>query len=275
MTQFKPFRLLLLFLPSLMFLSETFGDEQPILKIGVYERSFFHEKGPDGIWHGLDVDIVNGIFAKTQYTYEYVELPWKRTLLLMQSGDIDIALSAAPLPERKQYAIFSDTPFRLGHNALYVAKNNLTLFANINRLADIKNTNLRIGIMRGVSYSDEFEALKSEPWFQQHLITVDDPDRLPTMLLLRRVDGYLDSAYDGQRRVQSNPKAKSQISQYKLITSEEEATTYLMFSKHSMSEQAVQEINAAMRALVDSGEYQQLLAKYDLLDLQNNTYISK
>lgn len=245
-------------------------DERTHLRIGIYERPLFRERDDQGFWHGLDIDIVKAVFERTPYTYEFIDLPWQRNLRLIQNGTIDIGLSAAPLEERKAYAYFSEAPFRLGHNALYVNREKMAFFEGIHHLADIKDTDIRLGIMRGVSYSDEFEKLAEEDWFKQHLITIDDRDRLPEMLMLDRIDAYLDSAYDGQRRLQLDPKAKAHIKRFRLITTHDEAVTYMMFSKRSVPILTVDKINQALNEFVASGGYQRLLSDYHLEDVEHS-----
>lgn len=243
-------------------------DDSVHLKIGLYERTLFREKNAQGEWHGLDVDIVKATMDNTSFTYEFIDLPWQRSLRFLENGTIDILLSAAPLEDRKAYAYFSSNPFRLGHNALYIDNQKKASFANVHSLADLQGTNLRLGVLRGASYSDGYENLLQQEWFRQHLVVIDDRDRLPDMLMLNRIDAYLESAYDGQRRILLDPKASERISRYQLVTTHEEATTYMMFSKKSVSPAVVNQIDAALAHIVENGTYARLLADYQLEDVE-------
>ncbi|MDF2179161.1 transporter substrate-binding domain-containing protein [Aliiglaciecola sp. CAU 1673] len=227
--------------------------------IGIQERPLYREKSPSGEWSGIDIDIVQAVFAQSPFQFELVESPWQRILKEVELGAYDMALSAAKTPERERYARFSTVPFRQGHNMLFVGTEHLQALQNITQLSDLKGRKFKLGVLRGISYSDEFDQLSNQSWFKQSLVVLDQADRLPQMLLLGRIEGYLDSEYGGQQRVNTHSEYAGKIKALAYMTTEQEAQTFLMFSKLSVSEEDVAVFDAALAQIRELGILEQIL----------------
>jgi len=252
------FRLLLSFLIIAAFESES---KDRVLKIGINERPFFSEKGKKDKWTGMDPELMALILEHANLPYLYQEQPWKRTLHNLRTGKTDLAFAAGKTPAREKYATFSKFPFRLGHNMLYTKADFEHTFKNVTQLKSFKDANLRIGVVRGNSYSNEYESLIKKHWFKNKLLVVDHANRLPQLLLKNRIDLYIDSQYAGLNRIRNQNINDVQAASF--ITNDEQARTYLIFSNQSMPTQLIQKINDSMQALFESGEYQALIDKYD------------
>lgn len=232
--------------------------------IGIHERPFYREKSAGGSWSGVDIDLVTAIFKQSKHEFQLVELPWKRTLIELQTGKIDIALSAAKTEERMQYAYFSASSFRPGHNVLYIDVRKQNRFKQVQSLQDLLHRNFKIGVIRGVSYSDSYDALLRNKQFVVNLVVLDSTARLPHMLLKGRIDGYLDSEFGGTFKVNDNPLFKQKIIAKMKITNVEEAQTYLMFSKKSVTKEDVNVINLALDGVLAEGQLERIIARYGL-----------
>ena len=250
------FLIIFLLLPQPL-LAET--KTKDIMLIGVHERINYREKSPNGFWSGIDIMLLDAIFANTPYRYELVELPWQRTLSSLQQGKVDMALSAALLPERELYAWFTSEIFREGHNVLFSSKAKSPLFEHMDSLSDIIGSDIRLGVVRGVSYSDEYDALKTDPRFTQHLIYLSETTPLADMLIHDRIDAFLDSEYGGLKMISENPDYQAKIIAVKRITSPQEAQTYLMFSKKTVSPEMAAIFDDAIELLKADGSYKTIL----------------
>lgn len=248
------------FLASLSIAAQATVQQDKTLTIGIHERANYREKSANGQWYGIDIQLLDAIFAQTAYRYKLVELPWQRTLNSLQQGKVDMTVSAALLPERQNYAWFSKQVFRDGHNVLFTLKSKLPLFENVSSLSKLMNKNLRLGVVRGVSYSDEYDELASETWFSSNLIYLADTAPLADMLIHNRIDAYLDSEYGGMKIISENPDYQHQIRSVIRITSPEEAQTHLMFSKKTVTPEVVAIFDAALATLISDGTYQAILA---------------
>lgn len=79
--------------------------------IGVNQRDIYRMKNEEGIWTGLDIELITAVFRRTPYTFKVVDMPWTRVLKSIESGSIDITLAAVVAPERENYAFFLNKSF--------------------------------------------------------------------------------------------------------------------------------------------------------------------
>ncbi|MBE1301171.1 MAG: transporter substrate-binding domain-containing protein [Alteromonadaceae bacterium] len=130
------------FIITLLIASKTSGEtlfKAPI-KIGIHERFVYREKQLDGSWKGLDVDLMSSISKKAGFIFQLIEFPWKRTLKMVETGDVDIALSAAVTPEREKYALFSRSIYCVGHNVMFIKIADKHRFNDITTLANLEGS---------------------------------------------------------------------------------------------------------------------------------------
>lgn len=238
-------------------------DGSEPLKIGYYERNPFQHRTEDNMVEGLDIDLISSIMDEAGLQYRFVSVPWKRILHMLSLGTLDIAMSAAILPERQKYAHFSNEVFRLGQNALFVRTDDFDKFSTINQLSDLKNIDFKLGVVRGIAYSYEYEALLKEEWFQSRLVTVDTKTRPIELLLRNRVDGYLDSDFGGRYRIIQDNK-QNQVKRLIHLMKAEDSKGYLMFSKKTVNLDLVSKIDAVMAKLKANGQYEKIFSKYQL-----------
>ena len=210
---------------------------------------------------GLDFEIFNAILTKAGYTPEYTELPWKRHLHYIKTGEMDAAMGASVSEERKRYAIFTQ-PYRKETIKLFVRKgkaNNI----NLNTLKDLADSNYMIGIESGYYYGDEYKALMTTTEFQEHIIEVVDIEENVTLLLKGHIDGFLvDPA-----------TIKSFANKYQMNGEFEQHTLniyqsdiHIMFSKATVSDDMVKAVDNAIGAMRKSGELDKIINKWSLLN---------
>lgn len=246
--------------------TSAYGPLQAVsrtLRVGFYERPPFQWIDSEGKPAGLDIELMQLIASESAYTLDFQEYPWNRIVSNLRAGELDIALSAAPLPERQMYAHFSSESFRLGHNALFVG-NELELgnygSETLKRFLDSGYT---LAVRRGVSYSDEYQRLLMTGDYEGQLHVVNDDQQSINLLLKKRVQGFLMSEFSGLDEVRKRC-LHNRIRFLSYLSDDEDALSYLMMSKKSVSEAMVKDINAAMARLKANGAYQKVIDKYRL-----------
>ncbi|WP_186645566.1 substrate-binding periplasmic protein [Fluviispira vulneris] len=95
-------------------------------------------KGTDSLT-GVAVEIVQNIFKKNNIKAENVLLPWKRCLVEIQNGNIDVVPNASINSERQEYAFFTEEPLYSTNIVLFYVKKRFKKKAVINKLEDFKN----------------------------------------------------------------------------------------------------------------------------------------
>ena len=142
---------------------------------------------------GIDIDRISAILDAAGVSYSFHPYPWKRILLNIERGSIDIALSAGRLKEREKYALFSNSIFRYGSNALFVSNEYIEHFANFDELSDLKPLPVWIGVRRAASYSDEYEKLLEDTVFAEKLVVLNDIPQSIKLALSKRIQGFIAS----------------------------------------------------------------------------------
>lgn len=239
----------------------VYGDE---FIIGVNERDIYRYKDKSGAWAGKDIDLVNALFRRTSHQFKIISMPWPRVLKALEFGSIDMTLAASISPERRAYALFSNEAFRYSHYMLFAHKSKLSLFESTTELADLAQHKILIGALRGAIYSDSYNELLKKEEFVKRISYIDNDRKLPNFVLKGRVDAYIDSEIEGKYYLLKHDNYSKNIVPLFRITSDKEAMGRLMFSKRTVSQLQVNEFDIALKALHESGEYQQISDKFDL-----------
>ena len=235
-------------------LSATSEADIPELRIGVSGRPVFQYIDENEQFAGLDVELSKLIFEEAGFRIRFIFYPWTRILYLVKLGELDVALSAADSEERMKYAHFSTEALRLGHNVFYTSRAKQGKFQSPQNMTQLKGKEFRLAVLRGASYSIEYDALLKADWFAESLVIVDSPKRTLDMLALGRVDAFIGSEYGVPKWAQKIGFTEQLVPLFRLMT-DEEAATHIMYSKKSVPKAWVDKVDAAMKRLKASGEY--------------------
>jgi len=207
---------------------------------------------------GLDIEIFKTVIKRAGLQADYVELPWKRHLRYIESGEIDIAFGASYTKEREKYAYFS-IPYRLETVKLFVLKGSKV---QLNSLTDIINRDFLLGIETGYYYGDKFEKLMQSSKFKEHTNEVLDIEQNISMLLKGRINGLL-----------ADPNTINAFCEKYKITGELEqfpldiyqTDVHMMLSRKSLNTEVLTKINTAITALKKEGTLDKIIEKWSLV----------
>jgi polar amino acid transport system substrate-binding protein len=130
----------------------------------------------NGRFGGTDVLMLEELAKPIGVVLEYVECPWRRCLVMLEAGDVDLISSVARSPERERYLRFIEPPYRSGYDIHFYTRG-----TDLRRYEDLQG--LTIGLIRGGAYFDRFD--------QDHALTkfaVTREDQLLEMLSRGRLD---------------------------------------------------------------------------------------
>lgn len=145
--------------------------------------------GPQGVPTGYYADVVAEALRRMGCTPRFVRTPWARGLRDVAEGRLDIMAGALRTPEREAFAWFS-APINLSPNLLFL-QGRIAERYPLARLADLRDTRLRIGTEPKVHYGEEYGALLKDPAFVARLHVVPDRPRAWRMLRSGRLDGII------------------------------------------------------------------------------------
>lgn len=236
--------------------------------IGTNERDIYRYKNEKGQWAGIDIALIDAVFRRTPFKYRIVSMPWARAVKEIEVGAIDMTLAATALPERKKYALFTKNNFRYSHHMLFVHKDKLGLFESVKVLSDLTEVNVLIGALRGAVFYDTYPELLKNERFSRRIAYISNDQDMPGFVLKGRVDGYIESETEGKHYLQSQPLYNDNIVPLFRITTNEQAGSKLMFSKARVSLEQLEVFDKALKAVHDSGEYEEISKRFELSQSQ-------
>lgn len=209
---------------------------------------------------GMDIELLQAILEQAGIEAKYLLYPWKRALHQLKSGRVDLVMGAGKTAERQQYAYYSKEVFQLGYNALFMHKKH-TGSGYIESLSELTQTSFKIGFELGTSYSDEFDSLSKNNSFVKNLFSVEDETEAVKLTLAGRLDGFLSNELVANQ-ILALVDDSEEIELLFRLYAEEQAKSFLIFSKASVEPETVQRIDDAMKELYEKNGFAAIYERY-------------
>ena len=213
----------------------------------------------DHILVGLDVELVRAILSEAGCKYKAVEIPAKRALKMVESGEIDLVAAASVTPEREAYGHFS-APYR-SEKIVMFARRQSTASA-LTMLDQVFARHLRLTAGLGGYYGPDYARLQDQ-FDKARLLDLNASlEQRLTMLKLGRVDVMLEDEVAGVATARKMG-IQDQIEVIGQPLSEE--PVHLLLSRKSVAPDIVGAIDAAIAKLQTSPEYAAILRAHTSL----------
>jgi polar amino acid transport system substrate-binding protein len=203
---------------------------------------------------GVDISIMNAIAEQMSVELVYEELPWKRHLKYIKTGQFDVAMGSSKTEERQAYSYFTQ-PYRIEEIKLFVLKEKAQTI-KLKNLADVINSQYILGVERGYFYGDEYASLSSRAAFKNHFNEVTDLSQNVKMLLKGNIDGLLADPV-AMKTYSEFFNLQGKFTQLSLHIYQTEI--HLMLSKASMTQADLTRFDKAITVLKNSGEIEKIL----------------
>lgn len=227
--------------------------ERP-LSIGWEPWAPFMHLDAQGRLTGLDVELAQALGEEMGCALHFVELPFKRHMVELEAGRIDLASSVQWTAERERFAYFSSA-YRQAEVRLIVRQGESAALP-LSSLQELARLPLRLGLTRGYFYGEAFAALQRDPGALQLEDAISDRVNLDR-LLAWRIDGLLADplviaalAAPGKVEVHPLPIHSSRF--------------HFIASRRSVSEAQMHQLDRALQRLRERGELQRILSRYQL-----------
>jgi len=236
-------------------LTSVSASENKIFLIGWDPWMPYQHLDQNGRLAGLDVELIQAIFRQMGCTLEYREVPWKQLLPAIKRGQISLAAGASKSTDRMAYAYFSH-PYRTESVVLFIRKGEKYAIKNI---ADIMDTDLSIGILKGNYYGQTFEKLMKNKRFKGHVQSVNNDAINIKKTLSKRIDGFLCDKFAGISAINKNGAYNLfEIHPIPISSSD----IHVMFSKKACHPNEVKRFNDALHKLKKNGTLNNIIHKY-------------
>ncbi len=206
---------------------------------------------PDGRRSGYYAETVREAARRIGCEVEFVEMPWARGLSELEAGRIDLMAGALRTPERQRFARFT-RPINLSPNLLFLRAEAVAGHP-MDRLVDLMDTDLRVGIEAGAFYGPDYERLVAYPRFAARLHPVADRPRGWMMLREGRLDGIFSDQATAFVEGIGLPSGESLVPV--LVVSARPA--HVMVGRHRPAD-LVRRLDRAIGAMIDEGWLPQL-----------------
>ncbi|MGL6485916.1 substrate-binding periplasmic protein [Aeromonas hydrophila] len=207
---------------------------------------------------GLDIDLLEAIFNRAGFHANYSEMPWARVLRELEFGTIQLTMSANQTAERDLYARFT-LPYRNEETVLLIRRQDKGRWQEITQLSDLlSRPDFTIGLLRDFDYGTDFRTFMQSPQMQQRLLVRLKMEPLIKLLLAGRIQGVV---MDPMGLQQLN-LAGIPLDQLTTLLDIQQTPVHLMLSRRTTTQQQLQRLDEAIRTLLQSPEYGQILARY-------------
>ncbi len=240
----------------LLFNATTDADCKKLI-IGWEPWEPFQMRTQNGIYTGLDLDLVKLVLNDAGCSVEFKKMPWKRMIISIKEGTIDMIAGASRTPERENFSFFSEA-YRQETMLMFVRKGEKDLY-NFDRLSDIIGTGFKLGTTRGYYYGERFVELKDNPEFSKSLSIIAYDHQLPKMLIHKRISGFLGDSVNVATSLR-NENLTREIEAHSMPVYS--SNIHVMFSVKRVSPETVAMFNTSLLKLKTTKAYQTIIDKY-------------
>jgi polar amino acid transport system substrate-binding protein len=174
-----------------------------------------------GRFGGTDVLMLEELASQIGIVLEYVECPWRRCLVMIEAGEVDLISSITKSPERERYLQFIEPPYRDGYDIHFYTRG-----TDLKRYEDLQG--LTIGLIRGSAYFDRFDQDQSLAKF-----AVTREDQLIDMLSRGRLDVVVGVGRNLDYLIQRQRPELSTVIRRTSLVVPTVAPTYIAISRKS------------------------------------------
>lgn len=219
------------------------------LAIDEYQPPFSFVNEKTGLVDGIQTQIVSHIFNEIGEDLQIHPLPWKRVLMMGETGDMGI-IGIYKNAERLRVYDYTEPIFYVNIYA-YTLKTNLRNFSN---MTDLQYKS--VGIISGWSYGDEFDKARNRG---ELFAEVNYSDELNFQKLkLGRIDCLLAVEESGDAILQSLNLENTIARQTQPLFSH---PVYIVFNKKSNKMELIGKIDNYLIQKKEDGTFNQLVKK--------------
>lgn len=227
------------------------------LKLGFESWEPYQYVGLEQQASGLDIEIVQAVAGRMNCTLVLQHGTWQELLGQFRQGQLDVLLGASKTPAREEFALFSE-PYRAEQFQLFVRKDDAGKY-NFGSVAEMVAAKHKVGLISDYYYGEQISALYGDDQMRPQFVESTMSEQNIAVLLDDQVDAVLEDSFVGAAIIRRKG-LEQQVQPHSIKL--DETPIYVMFSKSTVQPEQVSSFNQALQQLKDSGDYQQLIGKY-------------
>lgn len=256
--RFRTLSLSLLAILSLLFISASHAQDGACsISVRWNDDPPYFIRAADNSIGGINADLAQEALKRMGCQPRFIEMPWARGLLSLKKGTLDILPGALRTPEREAFAHFSQ-PINRSPNVLFMARRAVPKY-QFQQLADIIDSDFRLGAQIDVVYGADYQALLQNPAFTSHLVLINSRRGAWKMIQAGRLDGMIADEITGLLELEQMALS-GDIQRTHLVISGEPSAFAL--SKQSLTPDFVQQFDQSISSMKADGTYQRIMETY-------------
>jgi len=218
-------------------------------KVSIAEERRMLRYGSDLKSGGLPFESVSLVAKILNWQVIHIKCPWKRCLLMMKGGNLDMIGGLFKTPERQKYLHYVEPAYFSECIVFYFPKG---LGKDVKKYNDLKD--LTIGVVRGVLYYEPFD---SDQDINKYIAAINY--QLFKLLREGRIDAFIGAEilYSNWLK-DSNSKFQVEIAPYRVHAGND----YFGISKKSPYAKDRAKFEQVLKKLLDSGEVEDIYRQH-------------
>ncbi len=231
------------------YLKDNSQDERVVkFALDKYIPPYCYENENDNLI-GFNIDLLNAMEKYTNLTFRYVGTKWDQALSMLVGGDVDAVMAIVPTPERNKTFLFTQVYQYLYFN--FFQRGNMP---SINKLDQIENHTL-------VVIRNDITEIFAKNWMNKthkklYLVYVDTPTEALELVNANSADFFLYEIHTASYII-----SKMKLNNVKLTNVEAFSIPIAIAVRKNLT-WLVQELNYAIEAVKNSGEYTSIYNKW-------------
>lgn len=222
-----------------------------VIKVAYTEFAPYRMTRDDGSKYGIDIDFLNELASRLGHVVDYVDYPFERGLLGMQTGAIDMMTGMLHQPDREVTMHFVEPAYKKGTAKVFYTlgeKGN-----TINCYEDLYGK--KIGVIGGVRYFPRFD---TDPLINKECVVSFDQNL--KKLLRNRVDVVVQTEVVGDYIISTHSEGSRIVKAS--FRYEEPQDVFITISRKSPLYNERDRIAAAVKRLLAEGYWETCLRRY-------------
>ena len=234
---------------------DIYADCQVKIRV-VSDESPEYYQDEQGNWQGMAIELAKVLMNEAKCEPIFINIPWKRALLQMEEGELDLMLNLSITEERKKSMYFIG-PQRDESAVLVVHRES---DFKINTFDDFQNLPKHVGMIRGAFYGESFDSkYQNDSSFAKSFYFTTGTEQLVAMLNRKRISGYIGDLYPDAYNIKTDTLYKDFKIHPFLVNHD---WVYFGLSKKSVSKELLATLQRAYNQATAKGKFKRVLERY-------------
>lgn len=204
----------------------------------------FKDSDQSSEYKGFEMDLIRAVAKEMGRDIEYNNIPFAGIIPIIQQGDMDLAVSGMTMTKERADKVAFAAPFYESKLVILTPKD-----SGIKSIDDLKDKT--VAVQMGTTGSD---------YAENHHLAMKQFDHNAEAIMELQVGGSPAAIVD--KPVADYFAAQDGKGKFDVIPIPDTKSEYLAFAMNKNNKELQQQVNEAMKKVIDSGEYQKIYTKW-------------